>query len=32
VALALGGLGELAIVLWMIVVGAKERPLEARLS
>ena len=32
VALTLGGLGELAIVLWMIVVGAKERPLEARLS
>lgn len=32
VTLALGGLGELAIVLWMIVMGAKVQPLEARLS
>jgi hypothetical protein len=28
----LGGLGELAIVLWMIVMGARVQPAEARLS
>jgi hypothetical protein len=30
VSLALGGIGELAIVAWMIVKGAKVEPLEAR--
>ncbi len=30
VALTLGGIGELAIVAWMIVKGAKVQPLEAR--
>jgi hypothetical protein len=29
---ALGGLGELAIVLWMIVMGARVQPATARLS
>jgi hypothetical protein len=32
VTLALGGLGELAMVLWMIVMGAKVQPFEARVS
>ena len=30
VSLAFGGIGELAIVVWMIVKGAKSEPLEAR--